>query len=96
MTATIPTKTARIERNPVVFHKDSPPANDFPMWVAWSEARGNAVAYGLTLKECKRNARYLCYETRVWLRAGDKGEERRHPTNNPTFKQRLTNLVRPA
>ncbi len=94
MTATIPTKIARIERNPTVHHVDDPLPNDFPMWVAWSEAAGNAVAYGLTLKECERNAKYLGYETKVWLRMGDNGKERRHPTNKPTIKQRLTNFVR--
>lgn len=86
-------QTARIERNPLVYHVDNPPPSDYPMWTAWDDKTGEVVAYGLGRKECTRFAELQGYETRLFLRAGDDGKERRHPNSKFTWRERLTNLL---
>lgn len=72
-------KKARIERYALVYHINNPP-EDPPLWAAWDEGPtnglGNLVAMGRTLAECERQCRWLLYDTRIFLRAGDDGKER--------------------
>ncbi|KKL90672.1 hypothetical protein LCGC14_1902390 [marine sediment metagenome] len=73
------TRTARIERYPLVYHIASPPRYLPALWAAWSDKTGHPIVLTTRRQTCERLARRLHYEPRLWLRYGDKGRDRIKP-----------------
>ena len=72
-------RTARIERYPLIYHTASPPRHLPPLWAAWSDETGRPIASATRRRTCEHLAQDLKYETRLWLRHGDKGRDRIAP-----------------
>ena len=73
------TRTARIERYPLIYHISSPPRCLPALWAAWSDDTGEPIVFSTRRRNCERLARYRHYKTRLSLRYGDKGQDRITP-----------------
>ena len=64
--------TARIERAPFIYHKDSPPWPFPHQWYAWREHKGTLLCSAYTKSGCILRAKSLNHTPRVWLRTNGK------------------------